>query len=84
MATAKNDLNPAHHRHNIQLHMPVEVVLKKDQKTGNLTRGYVRWILTSAPYHSRGIKVMIENRQVGRVQYIGWNGEMDLNPARID
>ena len=59
-------------------------VMQKDQKTGKLTRGYVRWILTSAPYHSRGIKVMIENRQVGRVQYIGWNGEMDLNPDRID
>jgi uncharacterized repeat protein (TIGR03833 family) len=53
--------------------MPVEVVLKKDQKMGTLTKGYVRWILTSKPYHSRGIKVMLETRQVGRVQKIGWS-----------
>lgn len=84
MSTSKNDTNPAHHRHHIQLHMPVEVVLKKDQKTGKLTRGYVRWILTSKPYHSRGIKVMIENRQVGRVQNIGWDGDLTLNPERLD
>lgn len=80
MLNTKNDTNPAHYRENIQLHMPVEVVLKKDQKTGRLTRGYVRWILTSKPYHSRGIKVMIENRQVGRVQQIGWDGDLTPNP----
>lgn len=83
MSNSKNDSNPAHFRENIHLHLPVEVVLKKDQKTGKLTRGYVRWILTSKPYHSRGIKVMIENRQVGRVQHIGWDGDMSLNPERI-
>lgn len=61
---------PAHYRVNIKLGMLVDVVLKKDQRTGKLTRGVVRWILTSKPYHSRGIKVMLDNRQVGRVQFI--------------
>lgn len=57
-------------RENISLGMQVEVVLKNDQKTGTRTRGFVRWILTSKPYHSRGIKVMLDTRQVGRVQEI--------------
>jgi len=72
MIINEKDNNPAHFRANIVLHAPVEVVLKKDQKTGALTKGFVRWILTSKPYHSRGIKVMLETRQVGRVQNIGW------------
>ncbi len=66
----KTDENPAHFRNNIQLGMLVDVVLKKDQKTGKRTRGNVQWILTSKPYHSRGIKVMLHTKQVGRVQEI--------------
>lgn len=58
------------HRENIHLGMEVDVVLKKDQRTGKRTRGFVRAILTSKPYHSRGIKVMLHTRQVGRVQEI--------------
>ena len=46
------------------------VVLKKDQRTGKRTIGQVQWILTSAAFHSRGIKVMLASRQVGRVQEI--------------
>lgn len=57
-------------RTNIQLGMEVEIVLKKDQRTGKRTRGKVRWILTSKPFHSRGIKVMLDTRLVGRVQEI--------------
>lgn len=64
------DANKAHYRENIRLGMLVDVVLKKDQKTGKRTRGIVQWILTSAAYHSRGIKVQLRNRQVGRVQEI--------------
>ena len=45
----------------------VDIVLKKDQRTGKRTRGIVQDILTSAPYHSRGIKVRLEDGQVGRV-----------------
>jgi uncharacterized repeat protein (TIGR03833 family) len=57
-------------RENIKLGQEVDVVLKKDQRTGKRTRGNVKWILTSAPFHSRGIKVILDNRQVGRVQEI--------------
>ncbi|MES2828374.1 MAG: YwbE family protein [Bacteroidota bacterium] len=47
--------------------LEVEVILKKDQRSGKLTEGIVAKLLTSAPYHSRGIKVMLEDGQVGRV-----------------
>lgn len=58
------------YRENITLGIEVDVVLKKDQRTGKRTRGFVRAILTSKPFHSRGIKVMLHTRQVGRVQEI--------------
>ena len=45
----------------------VTIVLKKDQRTGKLTYGIVKDILTSAAFHSRGIKVRLEDGQVGRV-----------------
>ena len=57
-------------RLNIKLGQEVEVVLKKDQRTGKRTKGTVRAILTSADFHSRGIKVMLDSRQIGRVQEI--------------
>lgn len=65
-----NNINPAHYRVNIKIGLQVAVVLKKDQRTGKRTIGQVQWILTSAAFHSRGIKVMLSNRQVGRVQEI--------------
>jgi uncharacterized repeat protein (TIGR03833 family) len=58
------------YRINIRLGMLVDVVLKKDQRTGKRTRGRVRGILTSAAFHSRGIKVILDTRQIGRVQEI--------------
>jgi uncharacterized repeat protein (TIGR03833 family) len=48
----------------------VNIVLKKDQQTGKLTEGIVKDILTSAPKHHRGIKVRLEDGQIGRVQEI--------------
>jgi uncharacterized repeat protein (TIGR03833 family) len=45
----------------------VDIILKKDQRTGNRTRGIVKALLTSAPHHSRGIKVRLEDGQIGRV-----------------
>lgn len=49
----------------------VDVVLKKDQPTGKLTRGHVKRILTNSPSHPHGIKVMLEEQDmVGRVQVI--------------
>jgi uncharacterized repeat protein (TIGR03833 family) len=50
--------------------LEVDVLLKKDQRTGRRTRGIVARLLTSAPYHSRGIKVLLEDGQVGRVAEI--------------
>ncbi|MBC8061453.1 MAG: YwbE family protein [Clostridiaceae bacterium] len=48
----------------------VDVVLKNDQGTGKLTRGTVKNILTNSANHPRGIKVRLEDGQVGRVQVI--------------
>ncbi|MBC7567407.1 MAG: YwbE family protein [Pedobacter sp.] len=50
--------------------LEVEVILKKDQRTGKLTHGTVETLLTSAPFHSRGIKVRLEDGQVGRVSNV--------------
>ena len=48
--------------------LKVKIVLKKDQRTGNRTLGVVKKLLTNSKYHPRGIKVMLEDGQVGRVQ----------------
>ena len=45
----------------------VAIILKKDQRSGKKTIGIVKDLLTSAPYHSRGIKVRLEDGQIGRV-----------------
>jgi len=50
--------------------LEVEIILKKDQRTGKRTVGVVKDILTSAPYHSRGIKVRLQDGQIGRVAEI--------------
>jgi uncharacterized repeat protein (TIGR03833 family) len=57
-------------RASIRPGMTVLVVLKQDQRTGRLTRGIVRDILTSSAIHPRGIKVRLQNGLVGRVQQI--------------
>jgi len=46
----------------------VEIILKKDQRTGKRTVGTVKDILTSSAFHSRGIKVRLEDGRIGRVQ----------------
>ena len=50
--------------------LEVDIILKKDQRSGALTRGIVERLLTSSAYHSRGIKVSLEDGQVGRVAFI--------------
>ena len=47
--------------------LEVDIILKKDQRSGARTRGIVQTLLTSSPFHSRGIKVRLEDGQVGRV-----------------
>jgi uncharacterized repeat protein (TIGR03833 family) len=59
--TRRSDIHPG---------LEVLVVKKKDQPTGKLTRGIVKDILTRSPHHPRGIKVRLENGEVGRVQKI--------------
>ncbi|MBC8585253.1 YwbE family protein [Youxingia wuxianensis] len=60
-----------HKRSDIKIGALVDVVLKKDQPTGKLTRGHVKRILTNSPSHPHGIKVMLEEENmVGRVQKI--------------
>jgi uncharacterized repeat protein (TIGR03833 family) len=48
--------------------LAVVIILKQDQRSGKLTKGIVKDILTKSPFHSRGIKVRLEDGQVGRVQ----------------
>ena len=57
-------------RSNIKPGIRVKKKLKKDQPTGVLTEGIVKDILTNSAVHSRGIKVRLEDGQVGRVQEI--------------
>lgn len=57
-------------RTNIKPGMTVLIVLKQDQRTGKLTKGVVKDILTKSPNHPHGIKVRLENGQVGRVKEI--------------
>ena len=47
--------------------LEVEIILKKDQRNGNRTCGIVQALLTSSASHSRGIKVRLEDGQIGRV-----------------
>lgn len=54
-------------RNDIKPGITVDIVLKKDQQNGKLTRGVVKDILTNSSFHPRGIKVRLENGQVGRV-----------------
>lgn len=57
-------------RINIKKGLHVKIVLKKDQRSGNLTEGVVKDILTNSPTHPHGIKVRLESGDVGRVKEI--------------
>jgi uncharacterized repeat protein (TIGR03833 family) len=57
-------------RSQIRPGMRVQVIEKQNQRSGLLTEGVVRRILTSSPAHPHGIKVMLEDGRVGRVQEI--------------
>ena len=54
-------------RNDVYPGLKVDIILKKDQRTGARTRGVVKDLLTSSTFHSRGIKVRLEDGQVGRV-----------------
>jgi uncharacterized repeat protein (TIGR03833 family) len=57
-------------RINIKPGLRVSVILKEDQRSGKLTEGIVKDILTKSPVHPHGIKVLLQSGQVGRVQEI--------------
>lgn len=57
-------------RSNIKPGMRVQIVQKQDQRSGKLTEGIVKRLLTNSANHPRGIKVMLEDGTVGRVQNI--------------
>jgi uncharacterized repeat protein (TIGR03833 family) len=57
-------------RSDIKSGIKVAIVLKKDQRSGNLTEGIVKNILTNSPTHPHGIKVRLESGDIGRVKEI--------------
>jgi uncharacterized repeat protein (TIGR03833 family)/putative addiction module component (TIGR02574 family) len=61
---------PHRERKNIRPGLKVAIVLKQDQRTGKLTEGVVKDLLTNSPNHPHGIKVRLVDGQVGRVQKI--------------
>ena len=59
----------------------VNITQKQDQRTGKLTSGVVKDILTKSPFHSRGIKVRLQTGEVGRVQEIVETSHMQVGDA---
>lgn len=57
-------------RRDIYPGLSVGIILKKDQRNGNVTYGIVKDLLTSSAFHSRGIKVRLESGEIGRVTEI--------------
>jgi uncharacterized repeat protein (TIGR03833 family) len=63
-------MKDAKKRFDVKIGAKVNIVLKQDQRSGNLTQGIVKNILTNSPTHPHGIKVRLQDGQVGRVQEI--------------
>ncbi|MEA3315258.1 MAG: YwbE family protein [Campylobacterota bacterium] len=57
-------------RVNIKAGLNVNIVLKQDQRSGKLTKGIIKNILTNSAFHPHGIKVRLTNGEVGRVKEI--------------
>jgi uncharacterized repeat protein (TIGR03833 family) len=66
----RKDFMDGTNRDTIRQGQKVAIVLKQDQRTGNLTEGVVQNILTNSSYHPHGIKVRLMNGSVGRVKKI--------------
>ena len=63
-------MSAGQYRKNITIGLEVEIVLKKDQRSGELTHGFVKRILTKSAQHPHGIKVLLDSGEVGRVKNI--------------
>lgn len=61
-------------RKDVKPGLTVDIVLKHDQRTGRLTRGVVKDILTNSSYHPHGIKVRLVTGEVGRVKAVFGDG----------
>jgi len=57
-------------RTDVKIGTLVKIVMKEDQRTGELTEGIVKDILTNSPKHPHGIKVRLESGEVGRVKEV--------------
>lgn len=57
-------------RDKVNIGIMVQIIQKQDQRTGKLTEGIVKKILTSSNFHPHGIKVELENGKIGRIQNI--------------
>jgi uncharacterized repeat protein (TIGR03833 family) len=64
------ELLSGNNRSNIKLGQRVLIVLKADQRSGKLTEGIVKEILTPSAVHPHGIKVRLQSGMVGRVKEI--------------
>ncbi len=62
-------------RKDVRPGITVDIILKQDQRTGRLTRGVVKDVLTKSAHHPHGIKVRLETGEVGRVKEVV-NGEV--------
>jgi uncharacterized repeat protein (TIGR03833 family) len=69
-SNSPNIMNPGSDRKNIKIGLRVGIVLKQDQKSGKITTGIVKRILTNSPSHPHGIKVQLQDGRVGRVKEI--------------
>ena len=68
-------------RKDIKPGLRVNITQKHDQRTGKRTGGIVKDILTTSPFHSRGIKVRLTTGEVGRVQEIVKTGHTEARNA---
>lgn len=66
----ENNVKSGEHRSNIHIGDEVNVVQKHHQRTGELTFGIVKRILTKSSHHPHGIKVMLDDGTVGRVKEV--------------
>ncbi len=66
----ENDPKDGRNRKNIEIGLLVEIVQKHHQRSGELTEGIVKRILTKSPNHPHGIKVLLDSGEVGRVKTV--------------
>jgi uncharacterized repeat protein (TIGR03833 family) len=70
MLVGMTNTNDGIHRAHIKPGLQVAIILKQDQRTGKLTKGIVKEVLTNSKTHPHGIKVRLESGAVGRVKEI--------------